>query len=325
MQMRGKTTCAVAAALLVVAGCLIPPRGAKAIIDSRIPPVIYLPPVENIWPLTPEEVQTERVREHREAVAPAEDLAAAAGVLPKGYVVCSVKSAGEVHAVIGRLATHDVVPPNLWFCDKDWQMLGEVTGLPQGSEGPYHNYVLELRPHPDGVYWGVIATLEGGASVAQLGFIRLPELTFRPKLRLEGGADLAWRGDRVILSVSLGADPKSSIVELSPESGALKILYQEDASVAGRAPIGHIVLSSDGRRLAFARAPLRSHLEYGLWLLDTATGRCQKAVYDETGLLDCMPIRWDGPDTLVFTHTTERGARVRHTWYRARLKLSADE
>lgn len=306
--------------ILVMAAMLAAPNAKAA-----APKLRHSNVVENVAALTQVEALAEAMREYEAELPIPADGERASKLVPEGQVVCEVKSAGGYHAVVTRRETPAPAAPSLLCYDAEWRPLGEVKGLPR-HDGK-SDYRISLYPNPDGSRWAVLAVqTEDKGSSAALGLVRPPEMRFGRNLiqGSNGVSDVAWWGDRLIVVAYSHAAQTSSILSFD-SSGKVRTLYEENAPGVGRAWIGAIAPSPDGRHLAFGRAPTRPNLEYGLWLLDTETGRCGKILWDDTGLMDCRPTRWEGPNSLLFLHTLGRGFTVKRQWHRARLRLPMEQ
>ncbi len=306
----------------VACGCAVLLHTAAAT-SGTYPRLLHSASVERVELLTAEGRLAETWLEYEADVGLPEDMLRAEQVMGDRDTIRSVKSGGGYHLVVAQRVGQGGPPQGIWVFDAEWQARGEVMGLPADQPGTTY-YTISLHLDGTGTRWAAVVAQWGEERCAtDVGLISPGRLRFEGKLHCDrcSHVALAWRGDHIVVSPSLGVESSNFILDFDPASGASTVLYEEDVRGSGRAPFGAITVSPTGRHIAFGRAPYRPGREYGLWLLDRETGECEKILYDETGLLDCVPIRWSGPDTLILKHTIGRGQSVRHQWYRATLRL----
>ena len=307
-------------AAVVAGGCAALLETAAAT-SGMYPRLLHSALVERVDLLTLQERQVEAWLEYEAEIGLPEDVLKAEQVMGGPDIIRSVKSGGGYHGVVAQRLGQSGPPQGVWVFDAEWQACGEVRGLP--AHKPGLTYTISLCLDETGTRWAAVVAQAGEQSVTDVGLISPARLRFEPKLHYEGCSHvwLAWRGEHIAVSPSVGVESSNFILDFDPASGAGTVLYKEDVEGSGRAPFGAIAVSPTGRYIAFGRAPYRPQREYGLWLLDTERGECEKILWDETGLLDCVPMRWSGPDTLILRHTIGRGTSVRHQWHRATLRL----
>lgn len=305
----------------VLAGGCVALLETAAATSGRYPRLLHSPLVERVDLLTLQEKQVEAWLEYEAQIGLPADVLKAEQVIGDSDAIRSVKSGGGYHGVVAQRLGQNGPPQGVWVFDEEWQARGEVAGLPAHNPGLI--YTVSLYLDESGTQWAAVVAQAGEQSVTDVGLISPARLRFERKLQYHGcaRADLAWRGDHIVVSPDVTADRRDFILDLDPASGEERVLLQEGVGSIGRGRFGGIRSSPDGRYIAFGRAPYPPNWEFGLWLLDVETGECEKILYDNTGLRDCVAKRWSGADTLVFTHTVQRGARVKQRWYRARLRL----
>src|SRR5262249_54851633 len=79
-------------------------------------------------------------------------------------------------------------------------------------------------------------------------------------------------------------------------------LYSESIAVPGHKRVQQMLLSPDGKFIAFDRLNMNDGDGLGIWLLDVRSGKCFQATFEASPPYSHNLIRWDSPTRLEFLH-----------------------
>ncbi len=247
----------------------------------------------------------------------------------------SVKGTGGYHALITpHLPPQKALGDSLAILDGEGAVIGEVSGLPEVPPSRGYRTIGALWDS-SGKQLLVCVLLVGQYHGVQVGLVRPPSTDFQRVATLTETAwrpGATWAGSAFIIWAT--AEGKNLILELNPATAKGRTLYKEECHMRGwqNIPIGHAILSPDGKWLAFDRSleyvnllhksarppgpeetsvrqPQPHQFEnHGTWLVDCSTGKGERITWEAEAPYYHAVVGWQDNDKLLLARRNyERG------------------